>query len=225
MNSGVYKITNIVNNNIYIGSATNFNNRWRTHKLSLQNNKHHSLYLQNAWNKYGKESFVFEIIEQVKDKTKLIEREQHYLDTIKTEYNICKVAGSCLGRITSPETKEKIREKRKLQIITEEMKEKLSIKFSGSGNPNFGKCHSEETKNKMRVRALGRKFSKETLELFSATRKGDKNPNNKIKQSQYLEIINKYKAGYTQVRLGEEYGVSRRTIGSILKKERNKNEK
>ena len=40
MSSGVYIITNIINNKIYIGSTINFSKRWKKHKQHLNNNKH-----------------------------------------------------------------------------------------------------------------------------------------------------------------------------------------
>lgn len=46
--SGIYKITNVVNNKIYIGSACNIMQRFSNHKSSLRKGKHHSIYLQRS---------------------------------------------------------------------------------------------------------------------------------------------------------------------------------
>lgn len=43
------------------------------------------------------------------DKAKILEREQYYLDTLKPTYNICKVAGSSLGRVTNSSTRLKLK--------------------------------------------------------------------------------------------------------------------
>jgi hypothetical protein len=62
MNTGIYCIFNKITKKRYIGSASGkhgFRARWRNHKWRLRNGKHHSLYLQNAWNKYGEDSFEF----------------------------------------------------------------------------------------------------------------------------------------------------------------------
>lgn len=64
---GIYKITNILNNKIYIGSSVNLNKRWYQHYHLLENNKHNNYHLQRAWNKYGKENFVYEIIKLCKE--------------------------------------------------------------------------------------------------------------------------------------------------------------
>ena len=65
MKTGIYNIRNIINNNIYIGSASNLKNRWNVHKHKLSNNKHVNIHLQRAFNKYGSENFIFEVIEYV----------------------------------------------------------------------------------------------------------------------------------------------------------------
>lgn len=76
---GIYKIENKITNKMYIGSSKNISVRFIHHKSLLENNKHHSLHLQRAWNKYGKENFEFSIIEECSIKI-LLEREQYYLD-------------------------------------------------------------------------------------------------------------------------------------------------
>lgn len=61
--AAVYKIINIKNSKVYIGSSVDIRNRWNAHIRLLNKNKHHSYKLQGAWNKHGKDSFIFEIIE------------------------------------------------------------------------------------------------------------------------------------------------------------------
>lgn len=59
----IYKITNLVNNKVYIGLSNNIKKRYSRHKNDLKNNKHSNSHLQNAYNKYGKENFIFEILD------------------------------------------------------------------------------------------------------------------------------------------------------------------
>jgi len=61
--SGIYKITNKVNGNVYIGSAKEFKERVRNHLNSLKKNKHHNKHLQASWNKHGPDAFMFEVVE------------------------------------------------------------------------------------------------------------------------------------------------------------------
>lgn len=93
--SGIYKIINTINRFCYIGSAVDISKRKVVHFRTLNSNKSACKKLQNAFNKYGESAFTFEVIELVEDKSKLIEREQYYLDTLKPEYNISKIAGNC----------------------------------------------------------------------------------------------------------------------------------
>lgn len=62
--SGIYQIRNIINNKIYVGSTVCFKNRWAVHLFLLDRNKHGNSHLQSAWNKYGKDNFIFEILEE-----------------------------------------------------------------------------------------------------------------------------------------------------------------
>lgn len=79
---GIYKITCVVTGKFYIGSSLSIRIRWTSHKNTLKRNKHANSYLQHAWNKYGSENFLFEILENV-PRAKLIEREQYWLDLTK----------------------------------------------------------------------------------------------------------------------------------------------
>ncbi len=170
--SGIYKITNTINNKYYIGSAINFKRRCIQHKSKLKTKTHHSIKLQNAYNKYGDDVFIYEIIEEC-EKEILIKQEQYYIDTLKPYYNINKIAGSSLGRKTSDETKEKLR---KINIgKTLSIEHKLKISES-----NKGKKRSDETKNNMSISQklslyrVGRKTSDETKLKISKSNKGKK---------------------------------------------------
>ncbi len=58
---------------------------------------HHSSKLQNAFNKYGVDSFIWGMCENVpKDNVALMEKEQLWIDSLG-HYNVCKIAGSPRG--------------------------------------------------------------------------------------------------------------------------------
>jgi group I intron endonuclease len=128
----IYKITNIVNNKNYIGSAVNFRKRKNYHLMQLRKSNHHNNHLQKSFLKYGEENFTFIILEEC-NIDNIIEREQYYLDTLKPEYNICKVASSILGIKRTKETKLKMRNS---QLGKKHSKESI-IKMSNSRKGRF----------------------------------------------------------------------------------------
>lgn len=89
---GVYQILNTVNGKRYIGSTVNLRTRRNDHWRALKQRNHYNHYLQNAWNRYGKKSFSFEVLEYILDPKQLIEREQHYFDILKPKYNLSLMA-------------------------------------------------------------------------------------------------------------------------------------
>ena len=95
--TGIYKIVNKENGRIYVGSTgDSFLARWKLHLSLLKRKAHHSIFLQNSFNKRGENAYSFEIIEFV-EKEKILAREQYWIDTLNPDYNILKVAGSNLG--------------------------------------------------------------------------------------------------------------------------------
>lgn len=170
---GIYRIVNKLNGKSYVGSAVNITRRWGEHRSMLRHNKHHSPHLQNAWNKYGEESFEFDLILEIKEKENLIPWEQIWLDVLNPEYNVCKVAGSTLGRKHSTETKLKIGAAGKGKAHSEQTKAKISAILKGKS-----KIFSDEHKSKIgaaqkgNTKALGYKHSEEARAKMSAAQKG-----------------------------------------------------
>lgn len=101
---GIYRILNIVNNKFYIGSSVNIKGRKNTHIHRLRKNKHSSPYLQNSYNKHGEINFKFEILELCTSDC-ILDREQSYIDDLLPQYNMCPVAGNCLGYKHTEKTK------------------------------------------------------------------------------------------------------------------------
>lgn len=174
--TGVYIIRNIVTLKVYVGSSlVSFASRKATHFSTLKNNKHQNKYLQSAYNKYGIESFLFEILEPCNE-TLCVEREQYWIDFYNSMnsdfgYNILPANKSAKGVKRTAEQKLKISIGRKGALPKEkhhmfgkthsqETRDKISKankgKFLGSKNPMFGvpspnkgKFFTEEHKNKI----------------------------------------------------------------------------
>lgn len=158
--AGIYIITNTVNGKRYIGSSININRRWAEHKKPSMRDKPYAIY--RAFKKYGIENFKIDVLCECKD-GELEFYENHYLSTIKPEYNMSKFCGAPnRGRKLSAEWRRKIGEAGKGRVCSEENKRKMS-------EARKGKKRSEEDKAKMRVpktmTEAGLRSRRENLEL------------------------------------------------------------
>lgn len=190
--SGIYQIQSKYNGKKYVGSAINLGKRKLYHLEDLKRNKHYNILLQRHINKYGIDDLIFSVIEKCL-KEELVKREQYWIDTLKPEFNLCKVAGSTLGIKYSEEAKKNLREasykrfqkpEEHLKLIEAfknkppdsiETRKKKSNATKGENNPMYGKHQSEEVKkmNSIRHKGLhagknnpmyGKKHSKEVVE-------------------------------------------------------------
>lgn len=112
--SCIYKIYNKVNRHIYIGSTKSFLLRKQYHLDDLKRKKHCNHRLQRDYNK-GIE-LIFEIMEVVDDITKLLEREQYYINRVKPKYNIVLIVDPKLFK--KPRKKKKKKVKIKITVDT-----------------------------------------------------------------------------------------------------------
>lgn len=105
MDSGIYKIINLETGKYYVGSTKDFKKRKQSHFSRLKNNNHKNKHLQFSYNKYGIDSFKFEIVDYV-DKNLLLDVEQSYIDNSEKEniYNQTYIAGAGGYDILSIET-------------------------------------------------------------------------------------------------------------------------
>lgn len=182
---GIYEIINVINNRRYIGQSTNINARFRSHKNKLRKNQHRNPYLQNAWNKYGEQNFIFNIIKICND-VELDEFEQKYIEIYNTcnrEYGYNIDNGGNSNKHLSAETREKISEARKKENLSEETRKKMSDAAKQRcstqewkqyyHNVLSGRELSEETKNKMSESHIGKHHSEETRVKIRKATMGD----------------------------------------------------
>ena len=82
----VYRITNTITGDCYIGSSKDVKQRLAAHKCPSvwKNNSNKQLY--QDMQKYGVENFVFEVIAEVEEE-QLKEAEQEFIETLKPAYN------------------------------------------------------------------------------------------------------------------------------------------
>ena len=84
--SGIYKITNTITGDFYIGSSKDVKLRWRSHKKPSTWKKCPSNPMYIDMKKYGVDKFAFEILEEVEIE-KLRQAEQRFIETLNPLYN------------------------------------------------------------------------------------------------------------------------------------------
>lgn len=82
---GIYKILNLKNGKAYYGSSLNLEKRLYEHERNLRLGQHENKHLQNAWNKYSEDNFIFEVVEEVPF-IEDYEENNRNLRNIETEY-------------------------------------------------------------------------------------------------------------------------------------------
>lgn len=108
---GVYRITNTITGDSYVGSSRHVYDRWHEHRRALRKGIHINSYLQRAWDKHGEDAFVHSVLEECSLDV-VIEREQHWIDMLLPAYNLRKIADR--SGSPGPETIQKMRETRKV---------------------------------------------------------------------------------------------------------------
>jgi group I intron endonuclease len=140
MTSGIYCIECKGNNKKYVGKSFNIENRIKEHIRGFNRKayKYENFYLINSWEKYGKDSFIFYILEKC-DINMLDERERFYIESTNTKhpngFNFTDGGSGVLGYKHSEESK--------IKIGTN------TPKRFGENHPNWGKHTPQEIKDKM----------------------------------------------------------------------------
>ena len=84
--SGVYKITNTITGDFYIGSSKNVKSRWACHKCKSTWKQCPNNPMYQDFQKYGVNKFEFQILEEV-DIEQLKKTEQKFIEKLKPTYN------------------------------------------------------------------------------------------------------------------------------------------
>lgn len=83
----VYSIIDRINDKRYVGSTVNHQSRINEHFNSLRKNQHHSSSLQKAYNAYGIDNLIVDVLEEKIPYSIIRDREQYWIDKLNPEYN------------------------------------------------------------------------------------------------------------------------------------------
>ena len=213
----------------------------------MRKGKHHSRYLQRAFKKYGEEGFKWFVIEKVKNKERLLEREQYWINKLRPHlrdngYNLSPTAGNNAGSkfYQSAEFKEKHRQKAIRMGFGHGKKPPRTRQHSINQGKTKAKL-SEETANSIRASvASGERqkdlavrygLSQQTISnivrdrgvVYGGISRKDYKPTQKrttITDEMRQQIIKSYNAGATQVVIAASHGITQAAVSQILKRDR-----
>lgn len=195
-----------MNGKSYIGSSINLNWRKTKHFTELRNQKHHSIILQKAFNKYGEDCFEFKVLANCLPKY-LIKLEQWFIDNINPEYNVCKIAGSCLGVKRSKESIEKRLKTEQANLLPRDLEVIDALKTGKEQKQiavdfNLSPSYITQIKNKYNI-------------VTEIKRTGNNNGFSKLTEEQVKEIKYLLKDKVKQQIIADKYNVKLRTIKAI----------
>jgi group I intron endonuclease len=172
----LYRITDTLNNKVYIGQAVNIQRRWTDHKWNAKQ-ENAIQYISRAMNKYGISNFIFEVIATCRNQDDANEIESILIEQYNSRnkeygYNI-KPGGN--NSPQAEETKEKIRQATIKQIAekghpaqghkwSDEQKTNLSITLKALDKEAI---YTEEVRQRMSEAHIGIKDSEETKQKKS----------------------------------------------------------
>lgn len=185
-NYKIYTATNKINNKKYIGQTIkSIKKRAMSHFCDAKNNS--NFYFHNAIRKYGKDNFLFEVIEYCKNSDIANEREKYWIEYYKSNnkdfgYNTCAGGTGTTGHTLSKEARLKLSILNKGKKLSEETKKKIGL-------AGKGRRHTEETKRKISllkkgIPQKGRKWTSQQREKLMKSMIGRKiSAESKLKMS------------------------------------------
>lgn len=196
--TGIYKITDLTNNKIYIGQSTDIKNRWHYYHYPPNNTSKITQRIVLEIIHKGYNNFKFEVVEECLPE-QLSKREQYwinYYDSYNTGYNDTPGGESCYGENNA---NVKLSEK-DVRLIRKIYSEKTSLTKQEIYNTYFSnkitfrgfeKVWSGETWPHI----MPEVYSEENKEYYKTTAKihnGSENPNALLSDEEVIKIRKRY---------------------------------
>lgn len=174
----IYKITNKINNKIYIGfTSKTLEERFKEHVHKSNKNSKEKTYFHKAIKKYGKENFIIEVVDTSTDENYCLNVLEHYYINLYNSrdntigYNIG-VGGEGGDNYSNNPNKE---------IISDKISKKLKHYYEHHEHKLKGRKLSKEHIQKIKDSNVGRQLkikynTEEYKKLFRDLNLGEKNP-------------------------------------------------
>lgn len=200
MKSGVYEIVNMATCKKYIGSSKNVPLRLRQHLLTLKRGAHFNVHLQNSFNKYNENAFIFRPIIFCKE-SEMVEMEMKYVK----EYMLLDSTYGYNIRVPNMVT------------MAEETKEKIRKATRGLNTWTKGVKREQWVRDILRKSLSGLKRSDESRARYKVSKTGEKNSMVKLTEQDVLKIIELRETKKTTYKeLASMFGVTVQGISNIF---------
>lgn len=226
---GIYKVTNNINNKVYIGQSNQIEARWKKHchRSLYDNGTDYNCVFYRAIRKYGLENFTFEVIEECKEE-ELDEKEKYWIKQYNSflGFENCNGYNMTLGgqnNIPHKLTYKKVEEIQHLLLTTKISQTDIGNQYNISqvtvSQINCGLIwHNEELDYPLRNKKYkqnycidcGAKIGTRSTRCVSCAAKYNKlmHPQSKIKpnKEELLQIIKDNKGNFTKI--GNLFGIT-----------------
>ena len=227
----IYKITNTINNKIYVGvTSRTLAERFKEHKSRIE--ERNSVHLYQAMEKYGRDSFTIELLDTANTSEEMFEKEKYYIklyDSYNNGYNMT-LGGEGVKYLDLDEQK----------IVQDYLNGKTSVEIAKelnvSGNTirrRLKSCGIKMTWHKnpeqmyeyiieqYQIPRLGREIAEElgiSYDVVSYTLRRNNIPRNKFTKSypDGRKWYEEYRNGTSMTQLSKKYNIDKRVLSRLF---------
>lgn len=193
----VYKITNTITNECYIGVDTYFPKRIGQHKSNLKKNQHKNKHLQYSYNKYGEDNFSFELFYECKNREEMLSKEIEFINLFNSNREGFNKTFGGEGSFGFQHSQESLRKMSSWKrVMTDEWKQNIS----------------KATKGKKKKEGIKRNNHPD----YSRWLGGENHPVSKLSSIDVLNIRLKYLNEEKQTNIAKEFNLSKTMINNII---------
>lgn len=219
--SGVYCLTNKLNNKIYIGSSKDILKRWNSHLLDIKNKEHHC----EEFNYLRLEDIKFEILKLENDLSKLIDLEFKLIEEYSKNFVLINSMRKIRNSKNNYADKKSLDSRIKLSKFEkiEDIENVKVLLYEGETSKYIAELYkvSETTIHSIKKGKTFKDVKSELNDMIYDVKaidlnKGVNNSSSKLKEFQVCEIKKKINSeNFTMTAIAKEYGVSRTLISHI----------